>query len=274
MNSLKALVFALPLVALSSPTDEIQLIVNQLRSHETYMWETTIEPTYLIWQDRAETSADNPKTLPALRFTLLSAIKGKTVRGQGSSFVASTALENREITMSAVRHDGRNAVNVLGGWLTLAELDERITELSLKGGRSARNSPERFLHAARVLVELQSPDEELADLVRDAPSVRAERKSLVAVLSDRAAEQLVHSLRFKDELRPRAASYALHGTVSIWVENGELAKYWVDIEGQSIDDQRRVKAVKLKQVTTFTRYDVPSSALPPAGLERLTSAAK
>jgi hypothetical protein len=189
--------------------------------------------------------------------------------------VASNSLDDRDDGwVKAVRHDGRNAVNVLGGWLTPTEIDERIAELPLKRDRFARNTPERPLQMARLLVELQSPDEELADLIRDAPSVSTERKSLVAVLSDRAAERLVHSLRFKDEFRPRAASYALHGTVSIWVANGEIAKYRVDIEGQSIDDERKVKTVRLDKTTTFTRYDVPDASLPAAGLERLTDTAK
>jgi hypothetical protein len=58
------------------------------------------------------------------------------------------------------------------------------------------------------------------------------------------------------------------------VEKGEIAKYRVDIEGQSISDERKVKAVRLDKTTTFTRYEVPDASLPAAGLERLTNTAK
>lgn len=274
---------SLPILAPAAedPVVVVDAALKRLHASDSYAWETTFEPcqiaTHFTAIDVPDEMGRQGASIPTNIKWISAVIKGATDRKLGTTIEAPVTrfLDSRAAVHVVTQH-GRSVADVLESWLTPGKMEERFAALPPRSPLGANASLFELkmgfwsvLHTARVLFALRTPAEELDFLLLGSHPPMQMGPTLVATLREETAKKILFELRDRHGPgAPQVPPLQASGSVTLWLKNGEIAKYEVAIRG-TFPERESV----LKKTTTLLKFDRANVRIPRAALQAIEQTA-
>jgi hypothetical protein len=242
----------------ASPGSDVREAVERMRHESNYAWVVTTS---------GEGSGPAAGGGRQIRRSVGRAIaSGRKDRDSVAIVTMPNSLLRSDVT--AVRMATRSVAQTPLGWMTPDELEQtyrkqRDEEIRFEG-RTVRLY--QFLDAARMVIERETPEQELARLLTELGGFAGTRDEITGQLTPAGALSATSSTA----TRRSVANHKLEGSVTFRFRGGRLVEYEVNVTGiVQHPGEPDGREINHREVTTLSGFGSTMVVAPAAAFERL-----